>query len=305
MSVEKTQYSIYGNCYKLTNGTVDVLVTTDLGPRVIFYGFAGGNNILAELGPDVVVKTELGDWHPWGGHRLWHAPEALPRSYFPDNEPIEAEMVGNDSVRVVEPVESTPKIEKEMLIKLDAQGTRVTITHKLTNKNVWAIELAPWALTIMNGGGTTIFPQEPFISHDDYLLPARPLTLWHFTDMSDPRWTWGKKCVRLKCDPAITFPQKVGAMNKQGWAAYLREKTLFIKRFPFIEGANYPDHGCNFETYTDGSFMEVETLGPLTKLEPEASVTYAEQWYLFNNVEVGDAEESLEKAIVPLVGQTG
>ena len=298
MSIEKVEYSTYGNCYKLSNGTVEVIVTTDLGPRVIFYGFTGGTNMLGELGPDTVVKTKLGDWHPWGGHRLWHAPEALPRSYSPDDGPIKAEVVGDDSVRVTEPVEPAPKIEKEMLIKLDPQGTRVTINHRLTNRNVWPVELAPWALTIMNGGGTTIFPQEPFISHDDYLIAARPMALWHFTDMADPRWTWGTKYVRLRSDPKIEKkPQKVGVMNKQGWAAYLRERILFVKRFPFIEGANYPDHGCNFETYTDGSFMEIETLGPLTKLQPDASVTHVEQWYLFDNVDAAGIEDSLEKLI--------
>jgi len=55
-----------------------------------------------------------------------------------------------------------------------------------------------------------------------------------------------------------------------------------VKRFPYIEGATYPDCGCNFETYTAGDFMEVETLAPLTKLQPNESVTHIEQWYLFN-----------------------
>ena len=88
VNIEKTKYSTYGNCLKLSNGTVDVLVTLDLGPRVIYYGFAGGENTFAELGPDTVVKSELGEWHPWGGHRLWHAPEASPRRYVLDDVPV-------------------------------------------------------------------------------------------------------------------------------------------------------------------------------------------------------------------------
>lgn len=304
VTVEKTKYSTYGNCFKLSNGTVDVMVTLDLGPRVIYYGFAGGENTFAELGPGAVVKHELGEWHPWGGHRLWHAPEVLPRSYVPDNGPVTSEVVGDNAVRVAPPLETATGIQKEMLISLDADGTRVTVTHKLTNKGLWPIELAPWALTIVKGGGVTIFPQEPFISHDEKILPARPMALWNFTDMSDPRWTFGKRYVRLRTDANLKYPQKIGAAVKPGWAAYLRDGVLFVKRFPYIEGATYPDFGCNFETYTDGDFMEVETLAPLTKLEPNQSATHIEQWYLFKGVKADDAEDSLEKALTPLIAQT-
>lgn len=304
VKVDKIPYFNQPNCYKLFNGVVEVIVTSDIGPRVICYRFAGGENILAELGPDAVVKTELGDWHPWGGHRLWHAPEVLPRTYFPDDGPVAVQVVGTDSIRLTQPVEAATHIQKEMLIKLDGRGTRVTITHKLTNKGLWPVELAPWALTIMNGGGVTIIPNEPYIPHDEKLLPARAMVLWHYTDMSDPRWTFGKKYVRLRTDEKREKPQKLGAANKQGWAAYLRKKTLFVKRFPFVEGADYPDLGCNFETYSAGSFMEIETLGPLAKLEPGQSATHVEDWYLFKDVDAGATEESLDAAISPLVERT-
>jgi len=305
IKIEKVKYSIYGNCYKLSNGVVDVLVTTDLGPRIIFYGFTGENNMLAELGSEADLKNGLDQWHPWGGHRLWHAPEVKPRTYVPDNVPVEAEIVGKSTVRVAPPFETSTHIQKEMYISLDREGTGVTITHTLKNKGPWPVELAPWALTIMNGGGTTIFPQEPFISHDDKLLPARSMALWNFTDMSDPRWEFGKRYIRLSTNEKLDDPQKIGAADKLGWAGYLRNKTLFIKRFPYVEGANYPDFGCNFETYTAGNFMEIESLGPLAKLDPGETATHVEHWYLFKDVNAGDTEETLDKAITPLVEKTG
>ncbi len=304
VKIEKVKYAAYGDCYKLTNGTVDVLVTLDLGPRIIYYGFTGGENMLAELGPDAVNKTEYGEWHPWGGHRLWHAPEVLPRSYVPDNGPVKAEIIGNSSVSVAPPLEEQTRIQKNIMISLDREGTGVTITHTLKNKGVWPVELAPWALTIVKGGGQTIVPQEPFVSHDEKLLPARSLALWSFTDMSDPRWSFGKRYIRLRTDSKLTDPQKIGVAVHQGWAGYLLDKTLFIKRFPYVEGAKYPDFGSNFETYTAGDFMEVETLGPLAKIEPKEIATHVEHWYLFKDVDAGDTEETLDKAIAPLVKKT-
>src|SRR5262245_4917634 len=93
VKVEKVAYFNQPNCYKLSNGTVEIIVTTDIGPRIIRYGFPGEDNILAEL-PDLSVKTDLGEWKPYGGHRLWTAPEAMPRSYAPDSTPIEYKIEG-------------------------------------------------------------------------------------------------------------------------------------------------------------------------------------------------------------------
>lgn len=303
VKVEKVTYFNQPNCYKLSNGIVEVIVTTDIGPRVIRYGFPGGDNVFAEL-PDGGTKNELGVWKAWGGHRLWTAPEAMPRSYSPDNSPIEYKIEGNHTIRLIQPVEPRTGIQKEMTVTLDEKGTRVTVHHRLTNRNLWEIDVAPWALTIMNGGGVTILPQEPYRAHSEYLLPARPLVLWYYTDLSDPRWALGKRYIRLRTDSAIKEPQKIGIANKQGWAAYHRNKTLFIKRFAYQEGANYPDYGCNNETYTAGSFMEVETLAPIHHLKPGESAEHVERWYLFPNVDIGASEAAVDTAIRPLIEQT-
>lgn len=304
VKIEKVKYFNQSNCYKLSNDEVEVIATTDIGPRIIRYSFVGGENMLAELGPGPTVKTELGDWHPYGGHRLWHAPEVLPRSYVPDDKPVKMEQIGKNTISLTEDVEAPTNIQKMIMIHLDEQGTRVTVTHILTNKGLWPVELAPWALTIVNGGGTTIIPNEPYISHDEKLLPARVMAIWHYTDFTDSRWTLGKKFIRLHTDEKIDQPQKIGVADKQGWAGYLRKNELFIKTFDYIEGETYPDHGCNCETYTAGTFMEIESLGPLKTLQPGASVTHVEHWNLFKGIDAGKTEDSLEAAIKPLLART-
>ncbi|HEY0385619.1 MAG TPA: hypothetical protein VGC64_06385 [Pyrinomonadaceae bacterium] len=294
--MEKVNYLAQPNCYKLTNGTVEVIVTTDIGPRIIRYGFPGEENILGEV-PDAVIKTALGDWKPWGGHRLWAAPESNPRSYSPDNSPIEFESAALDSIRLLQPVEPQTGIQKELTVTLDPAGSSLTILHRLINRGLWTINLASWALTIMNGGGLAIIPQEPYRSWEEELLPARQLVLWHYTDLSDARWAFGPKYIRLKTDETMAAPQKLGVANKQGWAAYHRQNTLFIKQFGYVEGASYPDYGCNNELYTAGSFIEVESLGPLTKLEPDAATIHIERWSLHRHIELDGSEESITAAL--------
>jgi hypothetical protein len=299
VKVEKVSCMKLPNCLKLSNGQIEVVVTTDIGPRIIRYAFVGGENILGELGGTPGAK----DWQAWGGHRVWIAPEGQPRSYGPDNSPIKHEAVGTGGIRLTQSVEAGTHIEKEILVTLDGQGSGVTVLHRLTNRGTAPFELAPWALTIMNGGGTAIVPQEPHRKHAEALLPARALVLWHYTDLGDPRFKIGPKYIRLSTDAAMKEPQKIGVMNKAGWAAYERQGTIFVKRYPWKDGSAYPDYGCNTEVFTESTFIEVETLGPLTTLAPGATAEHTERWSLHKDVTLGPTEADIEKAIPPLVAQ--
>ncbi len=302
VTVERVTYLNQPDCIRVSNGTVELVLTTAIGPRIIRYGFIGGDNVLGEV-PDLTTKTALGDWKPWGGHRLWSAPEAMPRSYSPDNSPIAATVEGN-TVRLVQPVEPATGIVKEITVTLAPTGTEVTIGHRLVNRNLWPVEMAPWAMTIMHSGGTVILPQEPYRSHDEALLPVRSMTLWAYSDLSDPRWQIGAKFLRLRNDPSRAPSLKIGIANHQGWAGYLRDGTLFVKRVDWKEGAMYPDGGVNVETYTAGEFLELETLGVLTPVEPGDAVTHEERWFLFRNVSGASADDELERRLQPLLSET-
>ena len=92
--------------------------------------------------------------------------------------------------------------------------------------------------------------------------------------------------------------------NQNTWAAYLRNDEVFVKRTTADPSKQYPDFGCSFETFTNNLFLEIETLGPLTKLTPGKSVELVEHWGLFRNVKL-DAitDEDLDRTILPLVQQ--
>jgi hypothetical protein len=292
--MEKVSYLGLPNCYRLANASVELIVTTDVGPRVLRYGFQGAENILGEV-PEASIRTELGVWRPYGGHRLWAAPEQKPRSYAPDNDAVEFEAEGERAISLRAPVEPPTGLQKELRVALEPEGTRAVIRHRLTNRGLWGVTLAPWALTIMSGGGSVILPQEEYRSWDEYLLPARPLVLWHYTDLTDPRWHVGAKYIRLRTDAARDSPQKIGILNKQGWAAYERQGTLFVKTVAYREGAAYPDYNSNTEAYTAGSFIELETLAPLQYLEPGETAEHTEEWSLFEGF-AGD-DEALDAAL--------
>ena len=49
ISIEKINYQGWANSWQVTNGEVELVVTGDVGPRVMRYGFAGGQNFFKEF----------------------------------------------------------------------------------------------------------------------------------------------------------------------------------------------------------------------------------------------------------------
>lgn len=297
--MEKMEYRGWKNCYRLFNDVVDLIVTTDIGPRVIRFGFVDEVNEFKEYG-EMVGKTGGDEWRIYGGHRLVHAPEHMVRTYFPDNSPVRLEYDAG-TVRLVQPAESTTGIQKEIDIRLSPDEAQVEVLHRLRNTNLWTVELAPWAVSVMASGGKTVIPLPPRASHKENLLPMGALVLWAYTDMADPRWEWGHKYVMLGQDTSMKNPQKAGMSVTDGWVAYTRNGHLFVKEFDYVKGASYPDFGCSVEAYTDAHMLEMETLGPLARLAPGAMVEHVERWFLFRDVPVPKDEAGVDNNVLPLV----
>lgn len=297
--MEKVSYGGWTNCYRLSNEHVELIVTADVGPRIIRFGFVGEANEFQEF-EELMGKTGGDEWRIYGGHRFWHAPEVQPRTYYPDNVPVTVKQHG-DVVLVVQPIEVTTGIQKEIDLHLAPDGAHVKLTHRLRNTNLWAVDLAPWALSVMAQGGVAIIPFPPRGSHEENLLPANTLTLWAYTDMSDERWTWGHKYIMLRQNPKVERSQKAGVMVPDGWVGYARDGHLFLKTFAYVPGATYPDLGCSVEAFTNDLFLEVETLAPLVRLEPGAVVEHVEDWFLFRDVPMPNDDADVDQYVLPKV----
>ncbi len=284
--MEIVPYGGWQRCARIVAGNAEAIITLEVGPRIIRYGFVEGPNMLVEYAKDM-GKSGGEEYKSYGGHRLWIAPEEDPKTLHPDNGPVEA--FEEDGWLVFRASAEKWHIQKEIRIK--AVGEALCIEHRIYNNGVYAVELAPWALTVMAPGGECLFPQAPHIPHSEKVLPARPLVLWHYTDMTDSRWTWGKRVVRLRQD-ATRGSQKVGTFVDQGYAAYANFSLLFLKRFGAESDYVYPDGGCNFETFAREDMLEVESLGPMETIPPGDYASHSETWYLIPGVQVPTEDEA-------------
>jgi hypothetical protein len=258
---------------------VDYLTT--LGPRIIgLHAKKTGAELFAKT-PDAHWPTPHGEYFLHGGHRLWTAPEDSFYTCPEDHIQVIAE---NHSVILKSNVDASG-LEKEISFRLD--GNWVALIHRVTWHGDQPIKLAPWAITQMQLGGMAILPQ----SDVDGLSPNRNIVFWPYSQVRDERLELQDDLILLH-GRAAQEAFKIGNYNPQGWIGYILENVLFIKRFSVSYGSRYPDMGCNVEMYIKDSCIELETLGPLTTLKPQESVTYEETW----EVTPGNYPATLETA---------
>jgi hypothetical protein len=298
---ENYNYKGWPNCIKLSNDEIELIITTDVGPRIIRIGYIGEQNMFREF-EDQQGKTGGEEYRLYGGTRFWHGPEASPRCYYPDNDPIKYQWDGK-SLALLQDKETTTGMQKEVMISLASHENSVNIIYRIHNRNLWNIKLAPWILSIMNLGGRGIIPQEPFQTWEERLTPVRPLVLWSYTTMNDPRWIWGRKYIQLKQEPKSKTRQKLGILNTLGWAAYYLNGQVFVKSYSYDPKVEYTDFGVNTEIYTDADIFEVETLGAFEEIEPDCFSEHKENWYLFKSV-IGEDEKSIDDNLLNLIKGT-
>lgn len=298
-TLQQSSYGGWSTTYTLSNGLVDLVITGEVGPRLIRFGFVDQANVFCEM-PAMMGQTGGDTWRIYGGHRFWHAPEDPVRTYYPDNHPITVEEK-DGVVQITQPTEPTTGLQKQLDVTMADDSASVRVVHRLTNRGMWPIDCAPWALSVMAAGGQAIIPLPPRGTHPADLLPDQPLAMWRYTDMGDPRWTWGNQYIMLRQDTDTTRPQKIGAQIRDGWGAYVRDGVLFVKCFAYDPGATYPDFGSTIELFTNNLMLELETLGKLVTLEPGASIEHVEHWSLFEKVETPSDDAGVIAHVLPHV----
>lgn len=293
-------YGGWPNCFRVSNGEVELIVTSDVGPRILRYGFVGGQNLFLEI-PEELGKTGEKKFAARGGHRIWVAPEHRRDTYAADNGPVTITTT-RGVLTASAPVEPATGFMKSIRVKMSSSGSAVEVTHSITHTAATPRTISAWALTMMAPGGTGIHGLPPRGTHPEVLLPTNPLGVWAFTDLSDRRWRFTKKYIVLKQDRQRPGPQKIGSFNKKTFGAYLLRGNLFIKRYTADPHRAFPDFGCSFEMFTNERCLELETLGPLQTLAAGESVRHVERWSLHRNVKISTwSDQAIDEAVLPLV----
>lgn len=260
----------------ISNDLLEIDCLESAGPRIVSLRYRGSANLLAQV-PDQTRDTPWGVYHFIGGHRLWHSPEDMPRTYVPDNDGCTCSQIA-DGLLLEGRLEEGSGIRKRIEIRIDPTQPRVRLMHTLSNEGLWDVRLAPWAITMFRLGGVVTLPIRAEGAAKEGLLPDRPLVLWPYTKIHDPRLKLSDDLVQIDAQPGE--PIKIGMFNPCGWISYQIDGILFRKSFAIHSGEEHADFGCNAECFSGPDFVELESLGPLCLLPAGGKVHWQETWEL-------------------------
>lgn len=284
IKTEVKNYLNYGNVLSISNGVIEAFITIDVGPRIIRFGYIGGQNIMCDnrgvMAPkdDKEFQDFFGNGKKWeilGGHRIWTSPESYPHSYYPDLQPVKYEITEQGAVFTPN-AETENDLQKQLEIKMDPDDANMHVTMRVTNIANAPQEFSIWGLTVSAQHGTLILPMN---NNDTGLLHNRNISVWPYTNLADSRVYFGKRYVTLRQDINIEQSFKLGFGLNNAEAYYCLGNDVFRKSFPtYHKTEKYPDDNCSFETYTNAGFIEVESLSPLKAVQPGETVSLTEHW---------------------------
>ncbi len=294
ISIKEIKYKNFGKCLNISNDYMEVVVTVDIGPRIIKCNLMGKENMMFEdvernFHNDVSSMFGEGEtWYTYGGHRIWLSPEGFPETYYPDNDKVLYSTFANGA-EFIPPVQDVTGIQISVKLEIAEDKPEIKISHKIANTNSRYIKGSVWCLSVMAPGGTALVPQP---TEDTGLLPNRTLVMWPYARFSDPRFTLADKYITVAQDKDATEAFKFGINNTCGKAAYINGGQALVKYVEYQNGAEYPDGGCSTEVYTNNLFEELESLSPLYTLAPEESMTHIETWMLFDGIEIAEKTDA-------------
>ena len=278
--INKENYKSYGECISFQSKDIKLLVTTALGPRIIFYGKNGVNIMFEDLndttskGGEFFDKNLKGEgiWHLYGGHRLWKSPEYMD-TYYPDNKKVDVEIVADNRAIFRANVETTTKLQKALDITMLDDG-KVVLKQYIENKGSENIEISAWGLTVLdNGAKATI----PLSTKDTVFLPNRNIVYWPYTNINDERLSVFNDKIVIE-QKNIVQPVKIGLYTEDEIKTQIKgmEFSIHLDK----KSGTYPDFYCNCECYTNNYIFEIETLSPLKTLAPGEKIEHIEYWSL-------------------------
>jgi len=255
-------------------GDVQVTVALGAGPRILRYARRGGPQLFADL-PGEVIESATGDFAFLGGHRLWRAREIPSITYEPDDRAAEIDRT-TDGFRLTGP----PGLDGiSRIVELKQRDDATVVDHTLRNDGSGAVRCAAWSITQLVPGGTAVLAQ-PLDPVDAAGALPTGRSCFGRTDPAGPEVELRRSEAHIHASPTQTR-SKIGQANRRGWLAYALGGEVFVKWAPLHDDSReYADLGASVECYRDHRFLELESLGPLTEIEPGSELRHREVWTL-------------------------
>jgi hypothetical protein len=247
--------------YILTNGNLSIVIDGNNGSRVISLKL-DGEEILGS-------KHE----HPkYYGSTLWLSPEGKWRGQAVlDASAYTNEFFNGEELRLRSNIDTVSGFEFLKVFLTNMSDTSIIIKYTITNISKEPQEVSPWEVTRVPTGGLAFFPKR---SEEDVPVANNRLPVLNICDSAGFIW--------YPYDLSLSSSQKVFMDgSSEGWVAYIRNKVVFIKKFPVVKHGLTAPGEKNIELYVnkENTYIELENQGAYQKLLPGDYLLYEVKWY--------------------------
>lgn len=281
VTVKRITYHGWPGAYRMTNGTVELVVVPQIG-RILRYGYVGGPNVLWEnralWGKTVKPSASRKEWVNFGGDKLWPAPQARwnwPPDPFLDAGALAVSVLPGSRLRLTGQGSAKHGIRFIREIALAPTGTRVTLRNTMENISDQDVEWSVWEVAQVDDPDVTLLPlhTQGRFPRGYYVFPggAPPPGMLKVIDGVIHYRRHRKKS------------SKIGSDSPKGWAAARKGGWRFTVSAAYVPGETYPDNGCAQEIYTNPdplNYIELELLSPIRFLQPGDRCTFTTYWRL-------------------------
>ncbi len=281
VKTEVVDYHGWHGAYRMSNGTVELVVVPQIG-RIMRYGAIGGPNVLWEnpdLGGSVPDPGKPNaDWINYGGDKLWNAPQekwGWPPDPVLDRGACAVTRLPGGRLRLSGPDSAKSGLRFQREITLAERGTGVTLRNTLTNTGKETVNWAIWEVAQIDDPAAVSLPR----SRTGRFKPG--YRLFPTYALLPGMLTIDGSVVTLRRDAKQAA--KIGSDAPDGWIKGRlagQEFTLSATQEP---GKHYADDGCSQEIFVSGDptkYAEMEMLGPLTDIRPGGSASFVTRWSL-------------------------
>lgn len=201
------------------------------------------------------------------GSTFWTSPQKdwnWPPVFEYDKQPYTVEERGSSLV-MKSKVSQLLKYSITKEFAVDARDNAFVINYTITNEGDAVRKVAPWEITRVQNDNGLIF----FDADVNKITPAGLMNfkaeyggVWYQTDVTNAN-------------------RKVNADGK-GWLAYYNNGLLLVKKFQDLDATQPAPAEAEIQVYVNRgkTYIELESQGAYTELQPGKSLTWTVRWYL-------------------------
>ena len=252
----------------------DGIYTLKCGQRTMTVDAAHGGRILSLKYGDTEVLSQSRFPESFGS-TFWTSPQKdwnwPPVAEFDKNaytveqaEPA-ADAASTALLRIRSQASARLGLSVDKSFRTDAAAGTFAITYSIRNEGSAPRRVAPWEISRVPNGESTIF----FEAENDSVWPGGLLS-----------FSPAQKAVWYSPDEA---PQnrKVNA-DGRGWLAYCANGLLLVKTFPDMKAGEEAPGEAEIQVYVNRgkTYIELESQGPYTLLQPGEELSWTVVWHL-------------------------